>query len=314
MPEPTDDKLFLVTSQGYTATKWAAWALNSHPLIFCNHWLGGKASDSPLTLGDLRTLYPNQEPMESDAGLQGFLSKLRHEAFGESKVYAGNVGGYCIRELDAFYKQKKHEDGLRTVNIIRHPIQWVASGVNMWTKQCKAKPSIQEMEDRHMEENRETYARLGVPEKPEPSARAFCFLSGEMMELAYDASVPWAKHYRMEDITRDRQAFAGMVRDLTGLDVSKDGEYLERVFSKDPINYHNPHKAQDPEEQFRRWAPWQRRVYQYWMEKSGIRPLYEGFRYDMSQVKKPLEMMEMAAPGQQTNKPANPTTLGGGNR
>ncbi|MFH0862861.1 MAG: hypothetical protein V1875_07535 [Candidatus Altiarchaeota archaeon] len=300
MTEGPAENLFLVTSQGYTATKWMAWALNSHPQIYCSHWLGGKASDMPLTIADLRTLYPNQEPMEGEAGVEGFLRGLKAQSAAAGKLFGGNVGGYVVRELDSYRMRHQADAPLRTVNIVRHPIQWIASGVNMWTKQCKAKASIQAMEDGHMASNRETYSRLVVPQVLEPSERAFCFLCGEMMELAYDARMPWAKNYRMEDVTRDRQMFARMVGDLTGLDVSQEGQYLENVFTKDPINNHNPHKAQNPEEQYRRWSVWQRRVYQHWLERSELKPLYEGLGYDMSQVKTPLEIMALAAPSRQT--------------
>ena len=117
---------FLVTSPGYTATKWLAWALNEHPSIHCTHSAGVEPTDHDYSLAELDELVEEKFGTRDDTPLEAFLERLESEAPDAHAV--GNVHRYNLTALGRNQARFQSERAVRVINLVRHPVDWVASG------------------------------------------------------------------------------------------------------------------------------------------------------------------------------------------
>jgi hypothetical protein len=267
---PSQPKYFLVTSPGYTATRWLARVLNSHPEIACNHSAGAEALERDYTLRELRELAEEKFGRRDDRSATQFLREFaeRHPA----ARAVGNVHRYSLTALRRNAELWPGEVPRRVVNLIRHPVDWVASGAAQLGRMFCAVPVIRLRLRRQFWNRVALYRRLGVPLVLEPEELAFCYLCRRMEHLAQERRDFRALHLKMEQMIGDAEQFSAMFRRLT--DLEPVGEYLQQVFSQGPLHQHNPKTHCTWQQQFEGWSLWKQRVFLHWFQHSGLQDVY----------------------------------------
>lgn len=206
---------FLITSPGYTATKWLAWALQQHPKIYCNHSAGSDVLDRDYNLVELEALVDEKFQQRNDFPLDQFFSGLHPN---EESLVRGNVHRYSWRSLAANRKKWKPQMSFVALNLIRHPILWVASGAKQMERMTLSVPFVRSQLQQHFRRNQKRYRSLRVPNE-EFSSMAFCFMCFRMKQLVQEAHMLVDAPFPMEAFTSQRQTFASLLYQISGVQV-----------------------------------------------------------------------------------------------
>jgi hypothetical protein len=254
-----------------------------HPRIYCNHYLETEATDAPEDHRQIADSYEHDSFPSDEFGVSDFLRRLKRDGGEQGKDFAGNVGAYSALVLRDKMIECRPDEIPPIANILRYPVDWVMSGAYQTMNIAIHSPDHQE----DLDGIRIGYPRRFkeiVPSNPTLLDKAFCRMCGELSDLAEEAELPWGNNFRMEDVTSNGTEFARMVKHLTGLDVSRDEEYLSRVFGRGVVHRHNPGQVKYPQDQLPLWQPWQRRVFLVEMQEHGLIPIYTQLGYDMSHL------------------------------
>ncbi|MBL4846694.1 MAG: hypothetical protein JKY65_14320 [Planctomycetes bacterium] len=276
--------LFLVTSPGYTATKWLARSLNAHPEIYCNHSAGSDVLERDYTPDELSALAEEKLGGARDAlPLDTFLKGLERRA-PAGAVAVGNVHRYNLTALQRNTARWPGACAYNTLNLVRHPVPWIASGAAQLGVMVEGSPVIRKRLETHWARHVDLYRDLGVPEQPEPSQLAFCYLCARMRRLVSESQIEGVTHIPAEELTREPGVFLDVVRGLTGLRLDRSGEHLRQVFARGAIHRHSRRSDGTPRERFASWANWEQEVFRYWARESGIQEAYAAFGYPAERV------------------------------
>lgn len=156
--------LFLVTSPGYTATKWLAWSLNGRPGVYCNHSAGSDVLHREYTLEELASLAADKHERRDETPLDDFFARLLERAGGAAA--AGNVHRYNLTALNRNLARFGRPRPFRAVNLLRHPVPWVESGARQLGRMYGAAPVVRRRLEGHFRRNRALYRELGAPTFP----------------------------------------------------------------------------------------------------------------------------------------------------
>jgi len=280
---------FLLTSHGWSASKWVAYALNLHPDITCGH------SSAALLADDTAHQDDNLAPLIP--GLRAGYTRRQSVAL--SEIYAalsakaparftGTVHTYRLRDLPVQAQHFPPAPGIPVMNLVRHPLDLVVSGAGQFdtlfrTDLNELAWTVRKLVDLGLDLVETICKRHGLA----PGGHAvLCFFSacvvlGSLrLDLDAEAHVragPWDYKgpVRMEAVTQDRAAFAALVHGLTGIEATPD--YLDVVFAQSRINRHDRGPARD------RWAtlaPWQREAFAAFLSRFDLQAPYEAMGYE----------------------------------
>ena len=266
---------FIVTSPGYTATKWLAWALNEHPAIHCTHSAGVSPTDHAYSLEELDALVEEKFGARDQIPLDQFLTELEADAPDAEAV--GNVHRY---NLSALARNREHFPGagaVRVVNLVRHPVDWIASGTAQMARMSEGVELIQRQICGHHERHGELHAAHDFPVHPSNEDLAFAYLCHRLCLLAREGALPGIRHVPMEAMTTERDTFASVVKAVSGRIAEES--YLDSVFEKGAIHAHRSGAPASPREKFEGWLPWKRELFAHWARVSEVFSVYRGLGY-----------------------------------
>ena len=296
----TEKKYFIVTSHGWSASNWLAYALQLHPEISCTH--------------SARNIIACDKDLQSDANLRrnldylhrGYLSRQNQaldssydeiEALGNSQ-YFGSVHRFRLRDIPIVYDrfgpfQRKY----RVMNLVRHPVTLVWSGYGQF--QNLFRYDINELHwtlGKVLEHAREFVFDFGRRyDLMLGDYEVLAFLSAAVvlgsLRLDLDAldsvcktpNIDYRGHVQMEWVTRDKAVLKNVIGKLCGPELSVTPGYLRNVYSAGQINRHRRDNHQlSPEERWDEFNNWQREVFLYFMDYYNIWEDYEKMDYDLS--------------------------------
>ena len=266
---------FLVTSPGYTATKWLAWALDQAPDVSCTHSASEGADEAEYDLPTLVRLAADKHGPRDEQPVARFVEGLRARGEREGARVIGNVHRYSLTALRKNEARFGIEADAAVVNLVRHPVPWLESGAAQLGRMVGVSPVIRKRVYRHARRLAAEYRALGCPREPWPVDLAFSYLCGRLRRLVVEAHDDVA-HVRMEDLTTDRMTLARVFETLTA--GAPDPAWLDRVLERGRLHRHRTH-ARDPREQLDAWEPWKRRVFEYWARKTGLVSIYARLGY-----------------------------------
>ena len=300
------ETFFIVTSPGYMATKWLAWSLNAHPEIYCNHSAGSDALERDYSPAELEALAREKFQDRDKRPLEDFFDELARRA-GEARA-RGNVHRYNLTALQRNLAHWARPRPFTCLNLVRHPVSWVASGTAQLSLLYRVSPVIRGRLRRHFGDYRTRYLSLGTTPFPNPEELAFCYLCHRLLHLARESRFKGAIHRRMESLTTDPEAFGEVVTLLTGLRIDPGGSYLRKVFDRGPIHRHRQDDAQPPLDTYRAWSPWRQRIFSHWAAESRIFEHYAEHPYSRLPAPEPPPARSLA---RIRSKPEVPPAAGG---
>lgn len=269
---------FLVTSPGYTATKWLAWALDQAPHVLCNHSAGHDASDAEAyDLQTLARLAAEKHGPRDEEPVPLFLEALERRGRELGVEAVGNVHRYSLTALRKNEARFGIRHGATVINLVRHPVPWLESGAAQLGRLIVASPEVRRRVHRHARRFAPQYDALAIPREPWPVDLAFCYLCGRLRRLVEEA-VDDARHVRMEDVTADRGVLADVFQALTGQ--TADSEWLTRVLDRGRVHRHRA-TALDPTQQLEAWEPWKLRVFEHWARETNLASVYAELGYSV---------------------------------
>ncbi len=293
-------KYFMVTSHGWSASNWLAYALNLHPNIICTH--------------SARNIQASEKDMNSDDNLRQNLQNLHNgyqlrqnrtlkesynfiEALGEAKVY-GSVHVYRLRDLPVlFEKYGEFDRAFQVMNLVRHPVSLVWSGYGQFKELFRydlnelhwtsgkilntAKDFVQQLAlkyDLYIGEL-ENLAFIG----------AAAVLGSLRLDLdAVDSTkeipkIHFGGHLQMEKITREPHVLRQIVSTLSDHTIDGNSEYLKQVFNAGVVNQHkNDANKYDAVLRYEQFTDWQKETFNYFFNLFDIQDSYREMGYDFS--------------------------------
>ena len=287
---PAEARKFLVTSQGVSATKWLAVALASHPDVFVAH---GKHALDAVVSGDLarESRLSDRESIASGNVLAAWYAATSLEevfaAYARVKPDAraiGSIHSYALHGLIERPDTAASLGGVHVVNVVRHPVTYIASHAAL-VRKAHVSPDLR----RHYETDMLRAALAKVPELALvdcPDLQEFvafavsCFSAAN---LARDLAAPGIGHVRMEELTASLRSLRAWCEAVTGLEYANGP--LERLMAGGPLNRHRTStRPASPDEVFRAWAPWQRDVFTLMLPPS-LLDQAESLGYDLSMTR-----------------------------
>lgn len=272
--EPT---FFLVTSRGYTATKWIARVLSEHPAIYCNHSAGTEVFDRDYTAAELEAIVEDKWLVRDHAPVVEFLESLTTR---KDATAFGNVHRYSLTSLRLNFDRFPFGGKVRIANMVRHPVSWVESGTAQMMTMSQSVHYVRLQLLKHFIAHRAMYRRVAAEaDLLAWETLSFFMMCFRLVEWAGEARDRAVRHFRMEDITTDPRAFAGLVEHLSGIDISGDAAYLERSLGHGKIHRHARSAETGTGALWAGWQPWQRRVFSFWSERAALAEAFARFEY-----------------------------------
>ena len=279
---------YLVTTPGASATRWLSFALACHPDVYVTHGKFALDSVSRHELdeehrqGDRGSLTRGNELREYYAArtLDEIFAAYR-EAAPAARVH-GNVHTFTIGELLQRETNGESLEGIRIVNLVRHPIGFIESHTAL-VLSAEAQPDLREHYRRVFRHAVEFCPEALLLETDQPvEAMAFVVSCYAARQTALDLACDRWPNARMEDLTTDVAALSLFCRDVTGLEYPL--EALERLVQGGPINSHRAKpRRKDPAAAWLEWPAWRRDV--FWLFASPQTfDLWQAAGYDVRAV------------------------------
>lgn len=290
---------YLVTTPGASATRWLSFALASHPDVYVTHGkfaldsVSRQGLDEEHRQGDRGSLTRGNELREFYAvrTLDEIFAAYR-EAVPSAAVH-GNVHTFTIGELLQREENGESLEGIRIVNLVRHPIAFIESHTAL-VKSAEAQPDLREHYRRVFREAVEFCPEALLVETDQPlEAMAFVVSCYAARQTALDLACARWPNARMEDLTTDVAALSRFCRDVTGLQYP--AAELERLVNSGPINSHRakPRPRMDasrlihpgprraaPAAAWHEWPAWRRDVFALFVTPE-LFDLWEAAGYDV---------------------------------
>ena len=299
-------KTFLIASHGLSASFWLAYHLNQHPGMVCVHGSDravardrdGLDLERLLETGGSALLYRKLQELRAGAESRqaGFERREYDQWMGGISPGAGVVGSvHTFRMRDLCGVEPSSLSGIAIGNLVRHPVSLVHSGHGLLSRSFLY--DLNELRwttDKVFQDDISFVESLAVEYDLKPGEidtlgffGACVMMRG--LRLDVEACESMAAHpdylgeFRMEMLTSDREAFAGLMSRISGGTLLCDGDYLDRVFESNRLNTHtNQQSTFTPARIWNRWTPWQQRAFRHYFEKYNIRSFYERIGYDFS--------------------------------
>ncbi len=291
---------FIITSHGWSASNWLAYALNLHPEIVCSH--------------SARNIPANERGMNSDESLRanllalhkGYLSRSidtvdakyeQIEKMGNGKFY-GSVHVLRMRDLPYLWERfGPNKKNYTVMNLVRHPVSLVWSGYGQFKSLFRY--DLNELHwtlGKVLNEAREFIHKLALKYDFFPGDienLAFIGASAVLGSLrkdldAYDIvkninAYNYLGAIKMEEVTNNPDVLSGIIAKLTNGRLSVDEIYLRKVFRTGVVNEHKSDKNKtDASARYQHFNEWQKEVFKYFFEKYQLKNAYESYGYDFS--------------------------------
>jgi hypothetical protein len=102
--------------------------------------------------------------------------------------------------------------------------------------------------------------------------------------LSEEASLTNVAHYRIEDITTNKEIYTKLLYMISEIEEKEDSDYITNVFTLSPIHRHRITGTLNPQEQFQQWSSYKQDIFKYWANKSKIFEKYYKFDYSFFTV------------------------------
>lgn len=290
--------VFLVSTHGWSGSNWLAWTFDRHPALACSHGVLYERRPHP-TDGDEAVWLSGLHATVRERNQRRYTipvdETLDHVAALAPGQRCGNVGYFRARDFPLlFARHGANRRPARWANVLRHPLSVVWSGYGQFLKRFAfdlfelqwnlakinehALPLLDELERHYgvVRGDRETLAFVSAA------------LTLSSLELDMDAlqSVPSTEDFhfagcaRLEDLTRDADALAALLRALVP-EVEPRADWLAEATSGRRINVHNARSIDDPAAKYAELLPWQQRAFAWALDRTRIRPFYEANGYPL---------------------------------
>lgn len=291
---------FIVTSHGWSASNWLAFAINLHSEIICTH--------------SARNMIASEKNMNSDHHLKNELDRLHQgyllrqnrslddgydeiERYGNAKSY-GSVHVYRMRDLPVLYEKfGPPKRSFQVMNLIRHPVSLVWSGYGQFKQLLRY-----DLNELHWTVGKVLhFARSFVFDLAKRydlyigDSENLSFLCAaavlSSLRLDFDADakiralpgIDFHGHIKMEDVTTRKKDFAKALNTLCPDHKACDPGYLENVFATGVVNAHkNDPNKHDAQLRYSRFTDWQKEAFNHFLNLFQLRNNYEKIGYDLS--------------------------------
>jgi hypothetical protein len=261
-------RFFAVTSPGVSATRWLAYVLAAHDDVYVAH---GKHPLDSVVRGHF-----NQEKQNTDLDslLRGNAMRAWYEEqsleevfvrFQETKPQArvfGCIHSYTLDSLIRAARNPQTLSNIHLLNLIRHPINYIASHYALVRSAEKHESLYQHYVERVFPQVLQEFPELFLI--PCPDHRAFLAFAAScfgVANLIRDLAYPGVRTVKMEDLTTQPEVLQGLCQELTGLTYSR--ESLWAFIRRGAINKHrSPNSSNDPHAIFANWETWQQDMVQ----------------------------------------------------
>jgi hypothetical protein len=302
--------LYVISSQGRTATTWLSVALNLHPDIACAH-----GSEFPLAIRDAEHIAQrdskkvsyapdggrvdpgrlDREKIARDEGAWGLagarlgnasLTSIIADARRQTSVKAiALVHVISAYELRYRIKFEGFAGTIRRVNLVRHPITRVASYAAHFKEAWQGYGSFTNwiLGFRNTEMGRTWIDRcrqMGAdPDMSEDLLWivALCWIENDFNDLEMD--IP---HIPYERVVGDPDYFYWFLRQVFGRDIDFPPAYLDQVRNLRSVNVTAQRRSAP--EIFWNWKSWQRNAFELFLIEHRLRQRYRPFQYELDFV------------------------------
>ncbi|HWY85619.1 MAG TPA: hypothetical protein VNX28_02790 [Gemmataceae bacterium] len=282
-------RYFAVTTPGLTATRWLSHVLASHPDVYVAH---GKFALDSVIAGDF---HKEKETAHLESLTRGNQTREFYEQRSLEEVLAlyrgikpgarahGCVHSYTMHTLAQAAQHPDTLANVRVVNVVRHPVDFIASHESLVRAAEKHPRLYQSYLDEVFPQVLREFPELYLMRCPEFRAFfAFAISCRAVSDLLYDMCYPNVRHLKMEALTTQVDVLSEFCAELTGVAYAK--ETLDEYIRLGAINRHRAGTARrQPHETYAAWAPWQQDIAQ--MMISGlVLDWLETLGYDLSML------------------------------
>jgi hypothetical protein len=291
---------FIVTSHGWSGSNWLAHSINLNKDVVCTHSARNVLADDEQMHSHKNLVKHIQKFHTGYVGrqlvsLDDLYSKIKQ--FGNTKHY-GSVHVLRMRDLPVLLdKFGSPKEQFKVANLVRNPVDLVWSGYGQL--QDLFTFDINELYwtlDKILSEGKDfSYSliekyKINIGEYHYLAFLGACAILGSLKKDcdAYDSinnekNLDFIGGIKMESVTQDREAFKGLLFNLTGNASIITDNYIGQVFQSGAINTHKKDKVKvTAEQRYYSFEPWQKDAFIYFFEKFKLRPIYESFGYDFS--------------------------------
>lgn len=283
---------FLVTTLGYSASRWLAKTLNQIDRVTCTHGRNkaelGLVYDRDFRVKEWKEVWQDM-PSRGALSLNAFFEEL--QSVGSADVY-GNVHHYGIAELSQKLEHEHCEFEFKCCDLIRHPISVIESRYqahldtgnpnnrfekDLGTFHDSMPQYIEDMQlgdlvDRH---------KLDTSDKG--VSMFFRALEGARWMTSAVETYPAHKYIPMEEVVASPETFRAVAEYLLGPDIEISKKHIEEKFSRDRLNQHRTHRKRGgPAGDFKSWKAWQKDAARHYFERERTAVLFGSFGYDFS--------------------------------
>jgi len=269
-------RYFIATSWGRTANFWLARVLNSHPDILCAYGPDLAPSKLPgaATTEELNLRHHQDGDRLARMPVDDYFDIMETE--GKFKVY-GSVHAFFPDKLVAEPTRRAYT----LVNLIRHPVERVASLVTWWQWEIgvnrQARLSYQRRFFDTAEEAQVIEARFNVDFTQDPNWLFF----NAVMSLGWDRRDFDLGLYQvpMERMTTDRDFFCDLFHRLAGDEVSPEPLFETDLF--DQRMNRSTRRSDNVQTIYEAWEPWQKTLFQWAIRQFDLGDAYAELGYEV---------------------------------
>lgn len=281
---------YMVTSHGWSASKWLAAALNKHPEVTCVHSVGAVLPDEEEAEYEDQ-LHAELADMGATLGRQNQSLKEHFDSIvaKQYRLAIGSVHRYRLRDLPRLLNGGETYE-FQLANLVRHPVTLVNSGQGEFTTLAELSEETRN-EIRMFFDNQRPYY-LALKEKydldlEDWSVLSFLAAAQHQFVLVHDQTcVKGVANIPMEKVTAEPEYFGSVLAALSKNRIKPDANYINSVFDMGNVNRHtSDRKIVTPQERYESWDEWKREAFRYFMKQSGIDSVYSQVGYDFSFVR-----------------------------
>jgi len=286
--------LFCVTANGPAATRWLSFVIASNPAVFVAH--GSYPLNSVVDGSFQEEKEMLQLPINSDAVTRGRLAEkqvkrtplkelysLYKEDFPKYKTH-GNVHSFVLHELHA--KEGLRELNLNIYNLIRHPINYIASHTQLVMDADSYAPELrlhyelfftkQFMKD--FSNFNTDFSEFDIGDTHLLGHLLSCYtIKRQQVDLnLYKGEI---KNLRMEDLVSNSLILKDTCEKITGQ--LYDEDEVAKFISYGSLNQHRKSKRQSTENIYNNWSQQKKDIFNYILSPEDL-SIYKENDYDLS--------------------------------
>jgi len=279
--------LFIVTTNGQTASKWLARSLNLHPEICCSH--GTLRLPTCFTYSREYTAEEIKSAFMDEKRRALSLEKIFDELIGyspQSKVF-GNVHMFNLRHLHENLNgiSSDYLKEIVVMDLVRHPISLIRSSAANMLDQSNNNSERKKYLVDVMKLNKDLYAEFSEKFDLDLTNYAvLAFMAGVMTLYSLDINlkleIPRGERVQMERLTTNPEDYKAFVKRIAQNVVGVSNEYIKEVFTQQRTNIHVVGERSDtPEDIFNGWEKWQQALFLRVISRTSVLSQYQNMGY-----------------------------------